>query len=50
MCVVASIVWKLMSYEVLYTTCIPNLGFILARVTSLEKKFVNLQMKNPLNV
>jgi hypothetical protein len=35
---------------VLYTTCIPNLGFILARVTSLVKFFVNLQMKSPLNV
>jgi hypothetical protein len=50
MCVVASIMWKLMRCEVLYTTCIPNLGFILARVTSLVKKIVNLQMKSPLNV
>jgi hypothetical protein len=35
---------------VIYTTCIPNLGFILTRVTSLVKKIVNLQMKSPLNV
>jgi hypothetical protein len=35
---------------VLYTTCIPNLGFILVCVTSLVKKIVNLQMKSPLNV
>jgi len=34
----------------LYTTCIPNLGFILAHVTSLVKKIVNLQLKSPLNV
>jgi hypothetical protein len=42
MCVVEFIMWKLMSYEVHETTCVPSLGFILARVSAFVKKLVNM--------
>jgi hypothetical protein len=51
MCVVASTMWKLMSFEVLWITCAQSLGFILTHNVNVHVgKFVNLPMKNPLNV
>jgi hypothetical protein len=50
-CVVASSMWKLMNFEVLWITCAQSLRFILTYNVNVHvKKFVNQSMKSPLNV